>query len=116
MYLPPPCFTASFINCLVSLPNLHTLEVGLDDSMWYAPRYLGRLLRNTKFPQIKALVLPSAAYPLLKSCSNVEEVDWVIRSTPIVSDEFLGSLATIRDSKIKRMAIPLVFPGDPSRK
>jgi len=114
--LPSPSFTAEFVNCLESLPHLHTLEVGLDDSMWYTPRYFGRVLENTKFPQIKALVLPPAAYPLLKHCINVEEVNWVSTSRPIASDEFLGSLATTRDSKIRRMTIPLIFPGDPSRK
>jgi len=112
----PPMFITAFVNCLQSLPNLHTLEIG-PDNVWSDGRHhLTRVLKHAKLPQIKALILPSAAHLLLKSCINVEEVDWVATAVPPVSDEFLRSLAKIWKSQIKRVAIPLIFLGDPSRK
>jgi len=73
-------------------------------------------LKGVKLPQIKTLILPPAAHPFLKHCPNVEDVDWVVGDEYTTSDEFLGSLASIRDSKIKRLAIPLVLEGNPPRK
>jgi len=109
-----------FVECLKSLPNLHTLEIGL---VHERPRIilLKEALKGVKLPQIVTLILPPAAHPLLKCCPNVENVDWVIGDGYPTSDEFLGSLASIQDSKIKRLAIPLVLEGSvlegsPSRK
>jgi len=113
-----PAFATAFIKCLESLPNLHTLEIGSEEDIWsLSSRYLRRALMFVKLPQIKTLILPPAAHHLLKPCTNVEDVDWVIGSRPaVIPDGFLRSLASIRDSKIKRMAIPLILPGSPSRK
>ena len=104
-----------FVECLKSLPNLHTLEIGL---VYERPRtiLLKEALKGLKLPQIETLILPPAAHPLLEHCPNVEDVDWVIGDKRITSDEFLGSLASIQGSKIKRLAIPLVLEGNPSRK
>ena len=105
----------TFIKCLQSLPNLHTLEIGFMD---YRPRpsLFKNMLKNVKLPQVKTLVLPTVAHPLIKRCPNVEDVDWVIADQNTISDEFLGSLTSNRDSKIKRLAIPLVLRGNPSSK
>ena len=104
-----------FVECLKSLPNLHTLEIGLIRDL---PRttLLREALTRVKFPQIKTLILPPAAHPLLEHCPNVEDLEWVIGDRYATSGEFLGSLASILDSKIKRLAIPLVLEGNPSRK
>ena len=108
-----------FIKCLRSLPNLHTLEIGQEDG-YITPslkKDAFRLkIKGVKLPQVKTLILPPAAHSLLKHCPNVEDVNWVTGDRTISSDEFLGSLASIRDSKIERLAIPLILPGNPSRK
>ena len=105
----------TFIKCLESLPSLHTLEIGF---VYYNPRapILKNALKGVKLPQIKSLVLPQVAHILIKHCPNVESVDWVVGDTTVVSDEFLESLASIRHSKIERLAIPLVSYNNPSRK
>jgi len=108
-----------FIKCLESLPNLHTLEIGQEDG-YLAPLLKKNTLKfkpkGVKLPQIKTLILPPTVHPLLKYCPNLEHVDWVVGDRAIPSDEFLGSLASIRDSKLKRLTIPLVLPGNPARK
>ena len=105
----------TFIKCLLSIPNLHTLEIGFPN---FHPRtpLLKNALKHVKLPQIKTLIIPPIAHPLLACCPNVEGIDWVIGDKTVISDEYLGSLASIRDSKIKRLAIPLVSQGNPSRK
>ena len=103
-----------FVECLKSLPNLHTLEIGLVRELPHTI-LLKEALKGVKLPQIKTLILPPAAHPLLKHCPDVEGVDWVIGDTNMDSDEFLESLASIQDSKIKRLAIPLALWGNPSR-
>ena len=106
--LPP------FIRCLESLQNLHTLEIGLVNESITTP--LKNALEGIKLPQIKTLILHPATYPLLQCCYNVEDVVCVVRDATISSDEFLGSLASNRDSKVRRLAIPLFSWGNPSRK
>lgn len=103
-----------FVRCLESLPNLHTLEIGQGDNSIATP--LENAVKRIQLPQIKTLILPPTAHPLLRPCHNVEDVVWVIRDNTISSDEFLESLASNRDSKVKRLAIPLVSWGNPSRK
>ena len=106
----------TFVKCLESLPNLHTIEIGIG-LMYGRPRtaLLREALQRVKLPQIKTLTLPPAAHPLLKHCPNAEDVDWLIGDDVKVSDEILGSLPN-RDSKIKRLTIPLVLSENPSRK
>jgi len=76
---------------------------------------LNEALEGVEPPQIETLILPPAIHLLLKHCPNVENLDWVIRDKYTTSDEFLESLASIQDSKLKRLAIPLVLEGNPSR-
>jgi len=81
---------------------------------------LRKALKRAELPQIKTLTLPPAAHPLLKHCPNVEDLDWVIADSWLTADsvatcdELLGSLMSIRDPKIKRLAIPLVLEGNTS--
>ena len=103
-----------FVGCLESLPNLHTLEVGQADSSITTP--LESAIEHIQLPQIKTLILPPTAHPLLHHCCNVEDVVCVIRDSTISSDEFLESLVFNQDSKVKRLAIPPVSWGNPSRK
>ena len=103
-----------FVGCLESLPNLHTLEIGRAHSYTAAP--LKKALGRVEFPQIKTLILPPTAYPLLQHCRDVEDVICVVRDVTLSSDEFLGSLASNRDSKVRRLTIPLVSFGTPSRR
>jgi len=105
----------TFVSCLVSLPNLHTLEIGFGErnpSTYTLRRALGWI----RLPQIKTLIIPESAHPLLKHCRNVEEVVWVIADTPITSSAFLRSLASNWGSKVKRLTIPLVMQDKPSSK
>ena len=103
-----------FITCLESLPNLHTLEIKWTNQCIAPP--LNNALENVKLPQIKNLILPPVAHPLLRHCCNVEDVACVVRYETIPPEGFLGSLASNPDSKIERLAIPLVLWADPSRK
>jgi len=104
----------NFVKCLASLPNLHTLEIG-----WWHPRVtapLMKALEGVELPQVKSLILPSDAYPLLRHCRGVEGVVCMAEHGGIPFDGFLESLESNQDSKIERLAIPLVWLGDPSRK
>jgi hypothetical protein len=105
-----------FVKCLESLPNLHTLEVPWGNTHITGP--LVHALNCIALPQIKTLIIPPAAYPLLRHCHNVEDFVCVVRHapTPTPSNGILSSLASNRDLKIKRLAIPLVSWANPSRK
>jgi len=103
-----------FVKCLESLPNLHTLAIAWTDS--YVTNPLKNALKRRKFPQIKALILPPSVYPLLRRCHNAEDVDCVVGDRPIPSKELFGFFASIRSSKVKRLAIPLVSSCDTSSK
>ena len=103
-----------FVKCLESLPNLRTLEIRWVDDPVTIP--LRGALKGAKLSQIKALILPPAAHPLLQHCHDVEDVVCVVRYKPVFPDGFLRSLTSNRDSKVKRLAIPLVMWVDPSRK
>ena len=110
----PTAFTP-FVECLKSLPNLHTLSIGYGDDLSTTP--LANALKGADFPQIKNLILIPAAYPLLQHCRNVEDVVCTIRDvTGPSSDGFLRSLMSNRDSKLKRLAISLALLPDPPRK
>jgi len=103
-----------FVKCLKSLPNLHMLEI-----VWAggsATNLLKDALKRVKLPQIKTLILPPAAHPLLRPCCDVEDVVCVFRYGSAPSGEFLRSLESNWDSKVKRLVIPLVLWANPSRK
>ena len=104
-----------FVGCLKSLPSLHTLEIGWSNDFITTP--LENALKGVKLPQIKTLIIPPSAYPLLQRCCNVEDVVCAIMHLTIPSnDGFLRSLASNRDSKVKQLAIPLALLSNPSRK
>ena len=107
----------SFVKCLESLPNLHTLEIGWVGRDVITTR-LKAALKGVKLPQIKTLMLPPVAYPLLQHCCDVEDVVCMIKDQVLESSYtgFLRSLAPKRGSKVKRLAIPLVTLYNPSRK
>ena len=102
-----------FVKCLQSLPNLHTLELGWVGDWLTTP--LGNALKRAKLPQIKTLVLPPAAHPLLRQCHNVEDVVCVLGGKMKSCDGLFESLTSNRNSKVKRLAIPLVIWPNPSR-
>ena len=103
-----------FVECLQSLPNLYTLEVGWVQS--FTAALLENALKGVELPQIKTLVVPPPAYPLLQHCCNVEDIVCVASDQYMSPDRFLGSLTSNQDSKVKRLAIPLVTWANPSRK
>jgi len=106
-----------FVKCLETLPNLHTLEIGRANGDITAP--LKKALQHVELPQIKVLILPPTTYPLLRHCRNVEDVVCVartVRNEVMSSDDFLGSLVSGQDSKVTRLAIPLVLCGNSSRR
>ena len=94
------------VECLESLPNLHTLAIGWSES--HIMNSLENALKRCELPQIKALILPPNAHPLLKRCYNVEGVDCVVSDRSIPPNQLFGFLVSIRSSNIKRLAIPLV--------
>ena len=100
-------------KCLQTLPNLHTLEIA-SPNYYPCTSQLKKALKGVRLPQIKTLIIPPSAHTLLKRCPNVENVDWVIGDQAVTSSEFLRSLASVPDSKIKRLAIPLILPDNPS--
>ena len=106
---------SKFVKCLEALPNLHTLEIG-----WSHDRITTQLedaLQGVELSQVRALILPPTAYPLLRHCRNVEDVVCVAEyGSSASSEEVLGSLASNQDSKVKLLAIPLVSWGNPSSK
>ena len=104
-----------FVECLKSLPNLHTLSIGYTGDSNTAP--LEDALKGAELPQIKALILDPAAYPLLRHCRNAEDVVCAIRNiTGPSGAEFLKSLMSDPDSKLKRLTIPLALLPNPPRK
>ena len=103
-----------FVKCLESLPNLHTVEVGWVECS--VTTLLKDALKGVKLPQIRSLILPSSAHPLLQHCHDVEDVVYVVRRETTVSDEFLRALASKQGSKVRRLAIPLTLWVNLSRK
>ena len=79
---------------------------------------LENALKCTVLPQIKTLIIPPAAHPLLRPCHDVEDFVCVVRHAPTStpSNGILGFLASNWNSKVKRLAIPLVSWANPSRK
>jgi hypothetical protein len=116
VYLTFESMLPLFVKCLASLPNLHTLEVPWADVRVIGP--LENALKRIELPQIKTLIVVPTAYPLLRHCHGVEDLVYVVRYAPmpIPSDRIFISLASNRDLKIKRLAIPLVSWANPSRK
>ena len=104
----------SFVECLKSLPNLYTLEIGWMDRFIANP--LESALSGVKLPQIKTLIIPPDAHPLFRHCDNLEDVICVVGYPTASFDRFLGSLVSYEGPKIKRLAIPPALWTDPSRK
>ena len=105
---------SSFLKCLQSLPNLHTLEIGRVNN--FPTTELKYALMGVELPQIKSLILPPAAHFLLRHCRHVEDVVCVTGDLDMSPGGFLISLSSKRDSKVKRLAISLVTWDNPSRK
>ena len=100
-----------FIECLESLPNLHTLEIG-----WRMLCYdltQGRS-QGCKTPSDQDSHPTSFCLSFLQHCHNVEDVVHVVRgeSETAVSDEFLRTLASKQGSNVRRLAIPLILWAD----
>ena len=106
--LPQRFPTVPFARCLESLPNLHTLEIGWMDGSY--ARLLGNALSGVELPQIKTLILPPAACALLRHCPSVEDVVYVVGGATSYNYQlvdFLSWLASNKNSKVRRLAIPL---------
>ena len=97
---------ALFARSLNLLPNLHTLEIAwFNDQL---TRKLREALRNVRLPQIKTLIMSVSAHPLLEHCLEVEDVVCVPKhDAGLGLEAFLRSIAFNRDSKVRRLAIPL---------
>ena len=111
VYLPRRFPTVPFARCLESLPNLHTLEIGWMNGPHARP--LRDALKGVELTQIKTLILPPAADILLEHCPGVEDVVCVVGgATTYGLGALLMRLASNKDSKVKRLAIPLVWRSD----
>ena len=104
----------AILKCLEFLPNLHTLKMEWADD--FITTRLQDALKDVKLPQIKTLIIPPTAYPLLRHCLNVEDVACVVNHRVMSPDGFHESIASNQDSKVKRLVIPMALWTDPSRK
>ena len=64
-----------FVECLTTLPNLHTLEI-VSMSERRIVQFIATALekKKKKVQQVRTLVLPPAAHWLLRYCPNVEDL------------------------------------------
>ena len=92
-----------FVECLTTLPNLHTLEVA------YAPlnqvvKYFVDALkkRDSQFQQVRKLVLPDAVHWLLRCCPNIEDLT-CCGTAPGV--DFVESLAAGGSNHITKLTV-----------
>ena len=77
---------------------------------------LEKALKRVKFPQIKTLILSPNAHPILRRCHNVEDVVYAIRDrTWLHNAEFRTTLESNWNTKIKRLAFPLILWPNLSR-
>ena len=93
-----------FVKCLELLPNLHTLEIWAN-SIMTTP--LEKALKRVKLPQIRTLILPPAAHPILRHCHNVEDIIYKVSKLTWPFDGSPESLESNQKSQVKRLAIPL---------
>jgi len=66
-----------FVECLTTLPNLHTLEIASMRGGGVARVFataLGERKTKLQLQQVRTLVLPPSAHPLLRYCPNVEDL------------------------------------------
>ena len=82
----------------------------------FAPSPPKNAPKGVKLPQIKTLIIPPSSYTLLQYCCDVEDVICVGGRLFMSLDDFIVSLASNPNSKVKRLAIPLIIGADPSRK
>ena len=61
----------AFAVCLTVLPNLRTLRIMHTGLIATALR---NAFRSVSIPQIRTIILPSGAHPILRSCPNVQDV------------------------------------------
>ena len=103
-----------FVKCLGALPNLHTLEIAEFDNS--ATEKLRIALQGIELSQIKTLILPPPAHPFLEHCRGAEDVVCVATRFGAQSGAFFRSLTSNRDSKVRRLVIPLIGWRKGSRK
>ena len=77
---------------------------------------LEEALKRVKLPQVETLILPPTAHPILRHCRHVKDVVYMVKDITWPSDGFLASLASNQNSKVNRLAIPLILWPNPSRK
>ena len=64
-----------FVECLTTLPNLHTLEiVSMSEGRIVQSLATALEKRKRKLRQVRTLVLPPAAHWLLRYCPNVDDL------------------------------------------
>ena len=77
----PEDLMTKFIDCLIRLPNLRTLEVFSTTNLYNVKRGLRR--KSAKFPSVRELVINERTAGFIRSCPNVE----VITAPSGLSDE-----------------------------
>lgn len=78
----------AFVDCVKSLPNLHTLEL-CHVHHWMTTK-LRSAFEGTVVPSIRTVVLPTIAHHLLASCPNVEDVTCNVGD----GSQILGTIAS----------------------
>ena len=62
-----------FVDCLLDLPNLHTLEIA-PTSLPLVTLFSTAFKTRPQYPSIRKLIAPSGVHPILQSLPNLEEL------------------------------------------
>ena len=97
------------VNCLVLLPNLHTLEV---TTVVHGRPIVKSAFKSTRLPQVRTLVVDADAHRVIRCCENVKHV--VIHRYTKRHFRYVKSIAEVKHS-LTRVALcatpPLVLEG-----
>ena len=92
----PKDFMAKFVDCLIQLPNLKTLEVFRTDDVESVTRGLER--ESARFPNIRELGISDRTAKFLENCPNVENIKALYKLS-LESAMILGS----HGNKLKKL-------------
>ena len=87
------------VDCLVQLPNLHTLEV---NTSLHGRSAVEVCFKAKQLPQVRTLVLDPDAHHIIRCCENVERV--VVHRSNMEPVRYVESIASVKQS-ITRVAL-----------
>jgi hypothetical protein len=84
----PKDFMTKFVDCLIQLPNLRTLEVFGTDDVECIKKGLGR--ESAQFPGIRELGISDGTAKFVENCPNVETIT-ALHQLSLAGATILGS-------------------------